>query len=96
MITRFFCFPDMQTSFVMAQAAGMVSPEGAFIRYSADWAVDVVGTITPPPTLDENGQVAETFAPLPGWHVNVRTNQPVPDSFLPFEVFPASPVRVFS
>jgi hypothetical protein len=80
MKTRFFCFPDMATSFQMAAAAGMTTHdengEPRFIAYSHDWAAHVQGEI--------DG--------LPGWHVYVRTSKDIPAELLPFEWFPTEPM----
>ncbi len=84
MITRFFCFPDMLTSFALAQQHGMVATdetgEPMLIRFSHEWAIDVIGEI--------EGS--------PGWHINVRTAMDVPSDFIPYEVFPESPIRDFT
>lgn len=73
MSTRFFVFPDMETSFTLAAAEGMTTVdetgEPRFVAWSHDWACDVVGAV--------EGRT--------GWHVNVRTSRDVPASFLPYE-----------
>jgi hypothetical protein len=104
MITRFFTFPDMETSFQLAFEAGLTKPdesgEQRLVAFTHDYALDVVGTIYRPTgeTTTVDGLTVPVMAPIPGWHVNVRvlSGDPVPASFLPFEVFPATPERDFA
>lgn len=60
-------------------------------------AIDVIGTIYKPTgnmlTTDE-GPVDE-MAPIPGWHVNVRHMGEALE-LAPFQVYPATPVRMWA
>lgn len=105
MKTRFFTFPDMQTSFELAYAAGLTKPdehnEQRLVTATNEYAIDVVGIIHKPTGTmleGENGLFYPEQAPIPGWHVNVRilSGDPVPESFVQYEVFPATPARDFS
>ena len=54
--------------------------------------VDVIGKIYQ--VTGEKDLVSEMI-PLPGWHVNVLADE-LPEGLHPFEIFPATPVRVFA
>ena len=63
-------------------------------------AVDVIGTIYKPtgnvlPAEDESGEAVDEMAPIDGWHVNVRHNEPVPE-LEQFQVFPKTPGRMWA
>jgi hypothetical protein len=105
MQTRFFAFPDMETSFALAQAAGLTTMdehnEPALVRFTNEYAIDVVGVISQPTGNMIEGLGGLFFpetAPIPGWHVNVRimSGDPLPESFEQYEVFPATPSRDFA
>lgn len=103
MHTRFFIFPDMETSFVLASAAGMTGideqGEPFFIRYTDRYAIDVVGTVYTPTgvTLQGPDGPYPEMAAQPGWYVCSRiiSGEPLPTSFEPYEVFPETPWREF-
>jgi adenylosuccinate synthase len=101
MQTRFFCFPDMETSFTLAQAAGLTTinaqGEPELIRFSHDYALDVVGEIYAP-TDNQLEDGTPVMRKVPGWHVNARiiNGEPLPESFAQYEVFPATPARDFA
>ncbi len=105
MQTRFFRFPDMASSFALAQAAGLTAlddnNEPALARYTHRYALDVVGVVYAPTgqmLRGEDGQTYPEQAPVEGWHVNARilSGDPLPESFAEFEVFPESPSRDFA
>lgn len=59
-------------------------------------AIDIIGTIykaTGKVIKTDEGDVPE-MAPVPGWHVNVRTDEEVPE-LEQWQVFPGTPDRVW-
>lgn len=59
-------------------------------------AVDVIGTVYKPTgkmLKTPDGEVPE-MKPVPGWHVNVRSETELPE-LEQYRVFPATPVRVW-
>ena len=105
MQTRFFTFPDMETSFQLAYEAGLTAPdetnEQRLITTTNQYAIDVIGVIHAPTgnmIEGDDGLFFPETAPIPGWHVNVRiiSGDPLPSSFAVYEVFPTSPVREFA
>jgi len=105
MQTRFFCFPDMETSFQLALDAGLThlnqNNEPELTRFTNDYALDVVGEIYKPTGNMQEGEDGLFFpeqAPIPGWHVNARilSGDPLPESFAEYEVFPSTPSRDFA
>mgnify|MGYP000553614794 CR=1 FL=1 len=105
MQTRFFTFPDMETSFNLAYAAGLTYQdehnEPRLKTYTHDYAIDVVGIIYKPTGVmleGADGLYYPEQAPIPGWHVNVRilSGDPLPESFTQYEVFPSTPAREFA
>lgn len=57
-------------------------------------AIDVIGIIYEPTgvIIDTPEGPEEEMAPIPGWHVNVRTTAEAPE-LNQYEVHPANPVR---
>lgn len=105
MQTRFFTFPDMETSFNLAYQAGLTQQdehnEPRLTTYTNEYAIDVVGIIHKPTgnmIEGEDGLFFPEQAPIDGWHVNVRilSGDPVHESFVQYEVFPATPTREFA
>lgn len=105
MQTRFFTFPDMDTSFGLAYEAGLTSPdehnEPRLKAFTDTYAIDVVGVIHKPTgnmIEGPDGLFLPEQAPIPGWHVNVRIlkGDPIPESFTQYEVFPVTPARDFA
>lgn len=60
-------------------------------------AVDVIGTIYKPTgkVLTTNESSVDEMAPIPGWHVNVRHMGEALE-LAPFQVYPATPVRMWA
>lgn len=104
MITRFFKFPNMETSFALVQAAGLTTKdehnEDTLVRFTNQYAIDVVGTIYEPTGImleGEDGLFYPETAPIDGWHVNVRIlDGDLPVEFNQYEVFPTNPSRDFA
>lgn len=99
--TRFFVFPDEATAGYLAHQAGLTAPDEAgepkLVRHTDMYALDVIGTVYKP-TGEVDADGCGNIEPLPGWHVNARilTGDPIPASFVPFEVFPATPMQDFA
>lgn len=109
MQTRFFKFPDMETSFQLAQVAGLTqtseiegTQEEFLVRFTDQYAIDVVGEIYEPTgniLTDSEGFQFPEMQKVPGWHVNVRVCNPedtIPETFLEYEIFPTTPTRDFA
>ena len=54
-------------------------------------SVDVIGVIYRVDNTDPENPI---YTPEEGWHVNTRG--PMPDDFMPFEVFPVQPRRIWA
>lgn len=80
-----------------AEANGVLFEGDGEERRAKYTAIDVIGTIYKPTgkvlTTDE-GPVDE-MAPIPGWHVNVRHMGEALE-LAPFQVYPATPVRMWA
>ena len=103
MITRFFKFPDIETAFSLAKQHGLTTinenNEEILIRFSHTHSIDVVGTLYTPTGImltSDDGMLYPEMQEVDGWHINVRTEQNIPDEFLPYEIFPSSPSRDFA
>ena len=107
MNTRFFKFPNMETAFSLAQTHGLTTldehNEPTLVRFTNKYAIDVVGVIyLPTGNMIEGpeGLFYPETAPADGWHINVRildeASNPIPEDFLPYEIFPSTPVRDFA
>ena len=71
---------------------------GHYITAEHGWAMDPVGVIYEPGTYDEDGNELTPPTPLPGWHVNIASDLPVPSSLVPYilDPEPTTPHRVFA
>jgi len=59
--------------------------------------LDVIGTVTEGGEWDpDTGEVIMPPVVLPGWHVNAKFTNGLPDGWDTYLVTPASPVRVFA
>ena len=54
-------------------------------------SVDVIGVIY---SVDNTDPENPVYTPEDGWHVNTRG--PMPEAFVPFEVFPVQPRRIWA
>lgn len=95
------CFPDEPTAFAAAQAldAVVMTEDGPrLVRFTHRYALDVIGEITLPATLDEAGAEIAPATTLPGWHVNFRIldGSEIPEILQPYIVQPANPSRVWA
>lgn len=54
-------------------------------------SIDVIGVIYRVDNTDPENPI---YTPEEGWHVNTRG--PMPDDFMPFEVFPVQPRRIWA
>ena len=96
MFTTFFLKFDSE-----AHAIDVLSKyrkDGEWILSSADYALDLVGTIYKPTgnmLQSEDGFDYPETAPLDGWHVNMACNA-LSDDLVPYTVSPTSPSRIFA
>lgn len=68
--------------------------EEKLIAYTANRAIDVIGTITEGGEWDEDGNEIVPPTVLPGWHVNYQGA--LPDNWDAFEVKPEAPHRIWA
>ena len=100
MTTNYLRFPDESTFRSAAFIAGFYNePEGdnpgAYIQYTHDHAMDIVGVIyNNDAVIDPDGTVVTPATPMAGWHVNYIG--PLPEGWSAFLVTPAAPYRVFA
>ena len=103
----YFRFTDEAAWLTAARAAGFMSTvptydeEGAetgteevLAAYTANYAIDVIGTLTEGGEWDEDGNEVTAPTVLPGYHVNYQGD--LPDGWDAFEVTPDQPKRVFA
>jgi len=94
---RFADADEMRTQLI--EVGFMVDEEHGSL-YHQEISLDVVGMITAPTEITNPGQQNETikYASLPGYHVNLRVTDDSLDlaSLDPFNVFPATPYRVWA
>jgi len=98
----FFRFTDEAAWLTAARDAGFMvtvtDDEGneteQLQAYTANRAIDVVGTITEGGEWDEDGNEVVAPTVLPGWHVNYVGD--LPTGWEQFEVTPTTPSRVFA
>ena len=98
----FFRFTDEAAWLTAARDAGFMvtvtDDEGneteQLQAYTANRAIDVVGTITEGGEWDEDGNEVVAPTVLPGWHVNYLGD--LPTGWEQFEVTPTTPSRVFA
>jgi hypothetical protein len=92
MTTTYLRFPDEPTA--KTALACYVDSDGNWITASHEHALDPVGTIWTPGTVDAQGNQLTAPVALQGWHVNLIGA--VPSSAAQYVIDPASPVRVFA
>ena len=103
----FFRFTDETAWLTAARAAGFVSDfpvydeegnetgtEEQVVKYTHNYALDVVGTITVGGEWDEEGNEVVAPTTLDGFHVNYVGE--LPEGWEAFEVTPSTPYRVFA
>mgnify|MGYP001163513593 FL=1 len=104
----FFKFADEAEWLTAARAAGFIidvpvyddngestgATEEKLNAYTANHAIDVMGTITIGGEWDDEGNEIVAPTVLPGWHVNYLGN--LPEGWESYEVTPSSPSRIFA
>ncbi len=104
----FFKFADEAAWLTAARTAGFIidvpvydengestdATEEKLNSYTANHAIDVVGTITEGGEWDEEGNELVAPTVLTGWHVNYLGD--LPEGWESYEVKPSSPHRVFA
>ena len=81
------------------KTAGFIQDEESGALYHPDAALDVIGTIYQPTgeTTLVDGQEVPVMAPVPGYHVNVRTTSDELATALDAQrTYPETPVRVWA
>lgn len=92
-MTVYLRFPDEETFRALVPLGAEFDGETVVPLPSGIAALSVVGTLLLGGEYDERGGVLVPPVVLPGWHVNVIGNLPL--GWLPYEVVPGSPRRVF-
>jgi len=82
-MSYFLKFPDEATAI---EVLALYRADDAWITGSHEHALDIVGTIS-------KVQPDESVITLDGYHINFAGR--LPEAALPYEVFPATPSRVF-
>ena len=98
----FFKFTDEAAWLTAARAAGFMitvtDEEGneteQLQAYTANHAIDVIGTITEGGEWDDEGNEIVAPTVLDGWHVNYLGD--LPTGWESYEVTPSTPHRVFA
>lgn len=104
----FFRFADEAAWLTAARAAGFMSTvptydeegeetgtEEVLTAYTADRAIDVIGTLyNNDAVIDEEGEVTTPATAMTGYHVNYQGA--LPEGWEAFEVTPENPKRVFA
>jgi hypothetical protein len=103
----YFRFTDEAAWLTAARAAGFMSTvptydeegketgtEEKLAAYTANYAIDVIGTLTEGGEWDEDGNEVTAPTVLPGYHVNYLGD--LPEGWDAFEVTPDQPQRVFA
>ena len=98
----FFKFADEAAWLTAARAAGFMitvtDEEGneteQLQAYTANHAIDVIGTITEGGEWDDEGNEIVAPTVLDGWHVNYLGD--LPTGWESYEVTPSTPHRVFA
>ena len=80
-----------------AEANGVLFEGDGEERRAKYTAIDVIGTIYKPTgnMIDTDEGEAPEMAPIDGWHVNVRHMGEALE-LAPFQVYPATPVRMWA
>jgi hypothetical protein len=90
--TIYLRFPDEAAA--KQALAPYVDPGGNWITASHEHALDPVGTIYAPGTLDGQGNQLTLPVAQAGWHVNLQGA--VPEAASAYIITPATPRRVFA
>ena len=98
MIDYFLKFPDEAAANALLFTTGPTDFDGSTSRlFNFKGNVDVIGTIYKPTgkmIQNDMGAYPET-APIDGWHVNVRTEEAIPE-LESYAVTPSAPHRVWA
>lgn len=81
------------------KTAGFSQDPDSGALYHPDAALDVIGTIYQPTgeTMVVEGEEVQVMAPVPGYHVNVRTKSEAMAAALDAQrTYPETPVRVWA
>lgn len=90
--TTYLRFPDEPTA--KTALACYVDTDGNWITASHEHALDPVGAIYTPGTVDAQGNQLTAPVAVPGWHVNLIGE--LPPEAVQYAVEPVTPMRVFA
>ena len=87
-------FPDAQAFDEVKGAVPFDYEQGGSVQ-SPGWSVDVLGDgLQKVVAWDAEGE--PTFAPVEGYLVNLRSAGVLPEPLVQYQVFPATPIRVWA
>lgn len=86
--------PDAETFDSLKGVVPFEYAEGGTTQ-SAGWDVDVIGK-GQVYVKSWNAEGEPTYATIPGFLINLRSNYQLPEGLKQYEVFPASPIRVWA
>jgi hypothetical protein len=96
-MTNYLRFPDEDTFKYASITAGLYKePEGSYIQYTHEHAMDIVGTIyNNDAVLDpETFELITPATQMEGWYINYIGE--LPDGWDQYLVSPTAPYRVFA
>lgn len=86
--------PDAESFETLKGEAPFEYGEGG-VTQSTGWSVDVIGEgQTRVVSWDAEGE--PTYEVIPGFLINLRSNLPLPESLIQYQVFPPTPIRVWA
>lgn len=86
--------PDAETFEPLKGEVPFEFGEGG-VTQSPGWSVDVIGEgQTRIASWNAEGEPA--YEAIPGFLINLRSNFPLPESFIQYQVFPTNPIRVWA
>jgi hypothetical protein len=101
MLDYYLRFTNEAESIAVANLLNAISitDEGPrLVRFTKQYALDVIGELVLSATLDTNGNQTTPAKTLPGWHVNMRIldGSPLPPELEQYVVTPETPYRVWA
>ena len=89
----YFNFPDEATFDNLKGEYPLAFDEGGH-GVSPGWSVDIIGVVYKSVSWDSEGN--PTLEAQPGFLVNMRSDNQLPDNLSAYEVFPKTPIRVWA
>lgn len=94
MTDTYLNFPDKETFETFHGRAPFEYGEGGILQ-STGWSLDILGDgFTKVESWDKEGN--PTYIPVPGFLVNLRSDNSLPEDLLDFQVYPKTPIRMWA